>query len=515
MIRPLSTTGPEATERAGADLAAQLGPGDVVLVSGELGAGKTTFVRGALRALGVTGTVTSPTFVVGHAYDGAHGPGLAPRPLPAGRDGRRGSRACSTPSSRPTAIAFVEWPEHAPGRVAGGARRAPRAARPRRRRRAPDRGHVILGIDTATPATAVAVWAPDGPAVERRDDPAPGERPGHAARLLALVDEVVTGLGRDHAHRGRRRAGRLHRAADRHRHRPRARAGARPAAGRRLEPGGARPRRTTARSWPSSTPAAARCSPPRRARFEPVALAPEALAARIEPGSLAVGDGAVRFREELERAGATVPADDSPLHRVSALEVCRLGAAGEPADRDALLPDYRREPDAKPRQPAVTAPPAAAVEIRSLTYADLPQVVAIERRAFTTPWSLAMFVLELSKPSGICLAAEADGELVGYLICSRYDTIWHIMNVAVDPDRRRRGIASALIGALLDRVGPDGAAHARGAPLQRRRDRPLRALLVPLGRRPAPLLRRQRRGRRDHVAHAGHAARDAGRRPRP
>jgi [ribosomal protein S18]-alanine N-acetyltransferase len=102
----------------------------------------------------------------------------------------------------------------------------------------------------------------------------------------------------------------------------------------------------------------------------------------------------------------------------------------------------------------VTAPPAAAVEIRSLTYADLPQVVAIERRAFTTPWSLAMFVLELSKPSGVCLAAEAEGELVGYLICSRYDTVWHIMNVAVDPDRRRRGIATALIGALLDRVGP-------------------------------------------------------------
>jgi ribosomal-protein-alanine N-acetyltransferase len=102
----------------------------------------------------------------------------------------------------------------------------------------------------------------------------------------------------------------------------------------------------------------------------------------------------------------------------------------------------------------VSAPPAAAVEIRRLTYADLPQVVAIERRAFSTPWSLAMFVLELSKPSGVCLAAEADGELVGYLICSRYDTIWHVMNVAVDPDRQRRGIATALITALLERVGP-------------------------------------------------------------
>ena len=103
----------------------------------------------------------------------------------------------------------------------------------------------------------------------------------------------------------------------------------------------------------------------------------------------------------------------------------------------------------------MTAPPAAAVEIRRLTYADLPQVVAIERRAFTTPWSLAMFVLELSKPSGVCLAADVEGELVGYLVCSRYDTVWHIMNIAVDPDRRRRGIATALLQALLEKVGRD------------------------------------------------------------
>jgi ribosomal-protein-alanine N-acetyltransferase len=103
----------------------------------------------------------------------------------------------------------------------------------------------------------------------------------------------------------------------------------------------------------------------------------------------------------------------------------------------------------------LSAPPAAAVEIRRLIYADLPQVVAIERRAFTTPWSLAMFVLELSKPSGICLAAEVESELVGYMICSRYDTVWHVMNIAVDTDRRRRGIATALLSALLERVGDD------------------------------------------------------------
>jgi tRNA threonylcarbamoyladenosine biosynthesis protein TsaE len=66
----LTTSSPEETEAVAARLAALLGPGDVVTVSGELGAGKTTFVRGACRALGVTGPVTSPTFTIGHRYRG-------------------------------------------------------------------------------------------------------------------------------------------------------------------------------------------------------------------------------------------------------------------------------------------------------------------------------------------------------------------------------------------------------------------------------------------------------------
>jgi tRNA threonylcarbamoyladenosine biosynthesis protein TsaE len=60
----------EETEAVAARLAPRLRPGDVVTVSGELGAGKTTFVRGACRALGVTGPVTSPTFTIGHRYEG-------------------------------------------------------------------------------------------------------------------------------------------------------------------------------------------------------------------------------------------------------------------------------------------------------------------------------------------------------------------------------------------------------------------------------------------------------------
>jgi [ribosomal protein S18]-alanine N-acetyltransferase len=98
----------------------------------------------------------------------------------------------------------------------------------------------------------------------------------------------------------------------------------------------------------------------------------------------------------------------------------------------------------------------ADLEIRRLSYADLPQVIAIERRSFTTPWSLAMFVLELSKSTGVCLAALRGERLVGYLVCSRYDTVWHVMNVAVDDRLRREGIATALIEdlfATLDQPG--------------------------------------------------------------
>jgi [ribosomal protein S18]-alanine N-acetyltransferase len=95
---------------------------------------------------------------------------------------------------------------------------------------------------------------------------------------------------------------------------------------------------------------------------------------------------------------------------------------------------------------------AAPLEIRRLSYPDLPNVMAIERRVFPTPWSLAMFVLEMSKQTGICLAAVRDGRLVGYLICSRYETVWHVMNIAVDARHQRTGVATALLAELYTRV---------------------------------------------------------------
>ena len=103
------TASPDETEALAARLAERLAPGDVVTISGELGAGKTTFVRGAARALGVTGPVSSPTFTIGHRYE-------APTPVAhldlyriAGLDPEEWGDL--EPYFDGT-VAFVEWPEH-------------------------------------------------------------------------------------------------------------------------------------------------------------------------------------------------------------------------------------------------------------------------------------------------------------------------------------------------------------------------------------------------------------------
>jgi tRNA threonylcarbamoyladenosine biosynthesis protein TsaE len=103
------TASPEETERAGSELAAELVPGDVVLVSGELGAGKTTFVRGAARALGVTDPVTSPTFTIGQRYRGR----VPVSHLDLYRLSDMGAEdpALLDDYLGPDRIAFVEWPE--------------------------------------------------------------------------------------------------------------------------------------------------------------------------------------------------------------------------------------------------------------------------------------------------------------------------------------------------------------------------------------------------------------------
>jgi tRNA threonylcarbamoyladenosine biosynthesis protein TsaB len=218
----------------------------------------------------------------------------------------------------------------------------------------------LLALDTATPATVVGVLTAAGRVHEARDDPPAGARPNHAARLLALADEALgaAGIGWHALDRiavgvgpggftGLRIGIATARALAQSRDLPLVPVGSLEALAGGAPPGGtvaavldARRGEAFAAAWRDGGPVVG-----------PAAFAPGPLAARLAalPGPVrAVGDGAVRFRQELEGAGVAIPADDDPAHRIAATPLCRLGAAGEPAGRDRLLPDYRREPDASP-----------------------------------------------------------------------------------------------------------------------------------------------------------------------
>lgn len=122
---PRRTASAAETEALGAELAAALRPGDVVLLDGEIGAGKTTFVRGALRALGVTGRVTSPTFTLARRYDDARIPASH---LDLHRLGEPGPDDLDLLAAEtgPGRVAFVEWPPRAAAPLLEGARLAAR-----------------------------------------------------------------------------------------------------------------------------------------------------------------------------------------------------------------------------------------------------------------------------------------------------------------------------------------------------------------------------------------------------
>ena len=224
---------------------------------------------------------------------------------------------------------------------------------------------ILVAVDTATPSTVAGVLRADGTVVEARDDPPAGSRGDHAARLLPLLEGALAdaALGWDDVERiavgvgpggftGLRIGIATARALAQARGLPLVPVSslAALAAGAVADGGDeliaavldARRGEVFAGVWAGG-----------RTLLEPAALAPDALADRLsglEQPVQAVGDGAVRFRQELEGAGVAVPVDGSAAHRIAAAPLCRLGAVGEPAERDRLLPDYRREPDAKPPQ---------------------------------------------------------------------------------------------------------------------------------------------------------------------
>ena len=96
------------------------------------------------------------------------------------------------------------------------------------------------------------------------------------------------------------------------------------------------------------------------------------------------------------------------------------------------------------------------VELRALTSHDLDALEVIERQSYPSPWSRAMFSAELGKPGALALGAYLDtDELVGFAIASRYVDAWHVMNIAVAPAFRRRGIAQAMLERLFEVTGSD------------------------------------------------------------
>ncbi len=223
---------------------------------------------------------------------------------------------------------------------------------------------IVLAFDTATADTAVGLSVPGAAPLVASHRPGPGERPGHAAQLLALARGLLAEAGLAWSDVERIGVGRG----------PGTFTGLRigvataralvQAGGQELvgvstlealargfaDPGAEAPGGVLAcldarrgEAYVASWRDGARALAPR-------AVAPDGLAALLEPGVRwsAAGDGSVRFRKQLEAAGAHVPPDDSPLHHVDGAQLCALATRARPVGRDTLEPDYVRSPDAVP-----------------------------------------------------------------------------------------------------------------------------------------------------------------------
>jgi tRNA threonylcarbamoyladenosine biosynthesis protein TsaB len=193
---------------------------------------------------------------------------------------------------------------------------------------------IVLGFDTSTRATAVALRLPGGVGVEARDDPPAGAHPGHATRLLDMAGRLLSDAGIAWSEVDRIAVG--------------------------LGPGtftGLRVGVATARGLAQSLGVELVGVPSTLALAMPALASEQAISSAIAEATdaaggeslslLAVGDGAVRFRAELQDAGAHVEPDSSPLHLLSANAICALGELADARGLQEILPDYRRRPDAE------------------------------------------------------------------------------------------------------------------------------------------------------------------------
>lgn len=227
----------------------------------------------------------------------------------------------------------------------------------------------ILGFDTATGATAVALANDSGETFEARDDPPRGQRPRHAARLLPLCAEVLerAGVGYEDLAKlavgvgpgtftGLRIGVATARALSQASGVPpvgistlqslalgAVSAGERPEVEAVAAVLDARRGEAFAAVWPVADPDG-------EPLIAPGAFTPEALGeavGSVRLALMAVGEGAIEFREALEGSGAFVPGDEAQLHRVTAIGHCRLARQLPPADPAQITPHYLRLPDAE------------------------------------------------------------------------------------------------------------------------------------------------------------------------